>query len=143
MNAALETPEVLSIGAVFGGSAEIDELWRPEVLRLMNSVRRHGSNPAKFLAVNVVFHIDGRLLPPVDFEGTRTGSLSRKQMLLLVQAAVPHEPVEQRMHVLLTLLHDAVTEAELLARRRKIADGLPDVRSVLVKVAMELTATAE
>lgn len=54
-----ERPEVLSIGAVFGGTPEIDERWRPEVLQLMNEVIASRSEAHSPLGVNVVFHVDG------------------------------------------------------------------------------------
>ena len=87
-----EAPETLSIGAVFGGTIVIDEAWKPEIQRIMKAVITHREGLQSPLCVNVVFHIDGEHLPPVDFEGVRTGRLSRKHMELMVQAAVPPEP---------------------------------------------------
>ena len=83
------------------------------------------------LNVNVVFHVEGELIPPVEFEGVRTGRFSRKNVELMVQAAVPREPVKDRRAVLVSLLRDAVAEAERLAQRKKIAEGLPDIRGIV------------
>lgn len=137
MTGVEEAPETLSIGVVFGGSPEIDDLWQPETRRVMKAVMAHREGVASPLCLNVVFHVEGRLLPPLDFEGVRTGRLSRKRMELMVQAAVPREPVEDRRAALLGLLRDAVVEAEELARRRKIAEGLPEIRGIVEAVAQE------
>lgn len=83
------------------------------------------------LNVNVVFHVEGRLLPPVEFEGVRTGTFRRKTMDLMVQAAVAPEPVADRRAVLTGLLRDAVAEAEAFAKRRKIAAELPEIRGIV------------
>jgi hypothetical protein len=126
-----EPVEALSIGVVFGGTPAVDEAWRPETQRLMKAVIAARDGVVSPLAVNVVFHVDGHLLPPVDFEGVRTGSFSRKLNLLMVQAAVPTDSLEDRRAVLLALLRKAVDEAEAFAKRRKIADALPEVRGVV------------
>lgn len=133
-----DPPKALSIGAVFGGSPEVDEQWRPEIQRLMNAVIVFREGVRSPLAVNVVFHVEGSLLPPVEFEGVRTGTFSRKTMQLMVQAAVPREPVHDRRGVLLGLLSDAVTEAEVLAARRKIASGLPEIHGIVEAVARDV-----
>jgi hypothetical protein len=126
-----EPVEPLSIGVVFGGSQDVDEAWRPETQRLMKAVMEAREGLVSPLGVNVVFHVEGRLLPPVEFEGVRTGRYSRKLTLLMVQAAVPPEPQDDRRGVLMSLLREAVDEAELFARRRKIADALPVVRGIV------------
>lgn len=137
MSEGTEKFEALSIGAVFGGPSEDDQRWWPDIQWLMNAViaRRQGARSP--LAVNVVYHVDGEFLPPVDFEGVRTGRLSRKRMVLMVQAAVPMGPVDDRRDTLLRLLAEAVLEAERLAKRRKIADGLPEIRAIVDAVVRE------
>lgn len=92
---------VLSTGTVFGGSPEVDDLWRPEIQRLRKQVMARREGVDSPLNVNVVFHVEGRLLPPLGYEGVRTGTLSRKTMHLIVQAAVPSEPAQDRQGVLL------------------------------------------
>lgn len=130
-------PPTLSIGTVFGGSTEVDDRWRPDIQLLRRQVMALREGVESPLSVNVVFHVEGRLLPPLEYEGVRTGTLSRKTMHLMIQAAVPPEPVVDRREVLLGLLREAVVEAEALARHRKIADGLPGIRSILEAVAQE------
>ena len=83
------------------------------------------------LNVNVVFHFDGHLLPPVNFEGVRTGTFRRGTMHLMVQAAVPTEMVGNKRAILLGLLRAAVSEAEAYARRREIADHLHELRGIV------------
>lgn len=127
----VETPDTLSIGAVFGGSPAFDAAWMPEIQRLMQEVISRREGVESPLCVNVVFPAGGRLLPPVEFEGVRTGRFSRKTLHLMVQAAIPAEPVEDRRAVLVGLLRDAVAEAGALAKRRKIADDLPELRGIV------------
>lgn len=132
--------ETLSIGVVYGGTAAIDVVWKPAIQRIMKAVITHREGRQSPLCVNVVFHVDGEHLPPVEFEGVRTGRLSRKRMELMVQAAVPPEPVVDRCEVLLGLLREAVAEAEALARRKGIADDLNEIRAVVEAVVHELAA---
>ena len=126
-----ERPDALSIGAVYGGTWSIDESWKPVIRRVMQQViamRRGVESP---LNVNVVFHVDGELLPPVDFEGVRTGKFSRRSMHLMVQAAVPRHALNDQRVVLLGLLRTAVTEAEAFALRRGIAADLSAIRGIV------------
>lgn len=126
-----EQPDALSIGTVYGGTWSIDDSWRPDIQRVMQEViaLRHGV--VSPLNVNVVFHVDGHLLPPVDFEGVRTGKFSRRSMHLMVQAAVPRDEVDDRRAVLLGLLRAAATEAEAFARHRGIAADLNEIRGIV------------
>ncbi|MBS2937071.1 hypothetical protein KDN32_04855 [Nocardioides sp. J2M5] len=133
-----EDVTALSIGAVYGGTSVVDDAWKPAVQRVMNAVMVRREGVRSPLSLNVVFHVEGELLPPIDFEGVRTGRLSRKRMELMVQAAVPSEPVEDRLAALLSLLQSAALEAEDLARRRKIADDLHEIRAIVDAVVQDL-----
>ncbi|WP_146184913.1 hypothetical protein [Agromyces badenianii] len=88
------------------------------------------------LALNVVFHVDGKLAAN-EFTGVRTGHFSKKDSHLMVQAAVPSGPVENRQAVLLSLLRDAVAEAETFAKKRGIAESLDEIRAIINQVAAE------
>lgn len=127
-------PQPLSVGVVFGGSPHVDKAWDPAISRIMRAVIQARYRTTTPLSVNVVYHVTGELLQ-AEFSGVRTGTFSRKRMLLMVQAAVPPEPVEDRRGVLLGLLRAAVDEAEAFARRRKIADGLPEIHGIVGAVA--------
>lgn len=131
-----QEPQPLSIGAVFGGTPDLDKAWDPGITRIMNAVIQARYGTTTPLAVNVVYHVTGELLQ-AEFSGVRTGTFSRKRMLLMVQAAVPPEPVDDRRRVLLGLLQDAVDEAEKFALRRKLASGLPEIRAIVQAVAQE------
>lgn len=128
-----EDPDALSIGVVLGGTVEVDRYWRPELTRLAKEVvaARGGTNSP--LCVNVVYHVEGKL-DPNEFQGVRTGRFSRKSMHLMVQAAVPSTPVDDRRRALLVLLHQAVDAAEAYATRRSIAEGLPGIRAILASL---------
>ncbi|KGN29376.1 hypothetical protein N802_13690 [Knoellia sinensis KCTC 19936] len=121
---------------VFGGSPHVDKAWDPAISVIMRDVIQARYGITTPLSVNVVFHVTGELLQ-AEFSGVRTGTFSRKRMLLMVQAAVPLEPVEDRRGVLLVLLRSAVDAAEEFAIRRKIAGGLPEIRAIVEAVAQD------
>lgn len=122
---------MLSIGAVYGGTWSIDESWMPDIQRVMQEVMELRHGVVSPLNVNVVFHVDGDLLPAVDFEGVRTGRFSRRSMHLMVQAAVPRDAVDDRRAVLLGLLRAAAVEAEAFARKKGIAADLSQIRGIV------------
>ena len=130
-----EQPPVLSVGVVFGGTPEVDAYWRPELSTLMKQVIQAREGVTSPLCLNVVFHVDGRLLA-AGFEGVRTGVLVRRSKHLMVQAATPGVPVEDSRPVVVQLLHEAVDAAEVHAARRSIADGLPGIRTVLSRLPL-------
>jgi hypothetical protein len=83
------------------------------------------------LNVNVVYQIPGEVLQ-IDFTGVRTGRYSASKHLLLVQAAVPAEPIPESNDFLLGLLQSAIEEAERFAVRRRIAEGpLTELRELI------------
>ena len=82
------------------------------------------------LSLNVVFFTDGRLLP-LKFSGVRTGRFSRKSSKLMIQAAIPPGRADEREDILIKLLKDAIDEAEVFARRRKVADNLSELRALV------------
>lgn len=82
------------------------------------------------LRVNVIFHVDGRVLPN-DLHGVRTGRFSKTKSLLVVQAAVQREPTADLRATLVDLLERAIIEAECYAARKRIAQELPEIRAIL------------
>ncbi len=133
MTAAEEVP-ALSIGAVLGNSDAESRLWQQAVRGLMKDVMQSRGSASTPLAVNVVFHIDGKLVPN-EFEGVRTGRYDTAKRHLMVQAAVPSGGVDDRRAVLVGLLMEAVEAAETFARRRGLADDLAQVREVAHRAA--------
>lgn len=131
LDASDDESSSLSLGVVSGGLGETHDFWIPHLRRLMKQVMEARSARVGPLSLNVVYHLEGPLLGPVEFEGVRTGRLSRKHGVLVVQAAVPPLPVSDPSVVLVGLLADAVDAAERLVKRRSIASSLPEVRAVL------------
>jgi hypothetical protein len=132
-----DRPEALSIGVVYGGLGETHDYWEPHLRRLMKQVRAARGDDAGPIGVNVVYHVEGPILGPPEVEGVRTGSVSRKQGLMMVQAAVPALPVDNPKAVLRGLLAEAVDAAEALVRRRSIAPALPEARAAMAALPAE------
>jgi hypothetical protein len=123
----------LAIGAVLGDSDPQSMEWSRAIGALSTQVKalREGiDSPVK---VNVVFHVDGRMAPN-EFTGVRAGRFDTRRSLLVVQAAVSGAALEDGRPVLISLLRDAVDEAEHLVVRRGLADGLPEIRGILANL---------
>jgi hypothetical protein len=74
------------------------------------------------LSVNVVYQIPGQFLDP-EFEGVRTGRFSRKEALLLVQAALPRKVAPDPLSPVRHLLNEAIAAAEEFAQQEGMIDG--------------------
>ena len=125
-----DRPAVLSVGAVLGDSDAENVAWRRAISALgkqIQEVRRGVHSP---LRLNVVYHVDGKLVPN-EFTGVRTSRFRKKDAHLLVQAAVPPGATKDRRAVLVGLLDEAVTEAEDFARQRGISENLAEIRDVI------------
>ena len=125
-----ESRSILLIGAILGEGGAVSALWREAIGRLSVEAEALGAGMRSEVNVNVVFHVDGRHQRN-EFEGVRTGSFFRSINTLEVQAALAGGEVESRREVLLNSLLAAVEEAERYVRRRKLADGLPEIRGVV------------
>jgi hypothetical protein len=74
-------------------------------------------------------------LAPNEFIGVRTERLDKKTNHLVVQAAVPGGPVDNRRELLLNLLGEAIAEAEEYTRRKKLIDGqLTELRQLVSRI---------
>ena len=71
--------------------------------------------------LNIVFYTPGSLFQP-DWEGVRTGRFSRKQKLLMIQAAVPEEMVSSKNigPFLCEMMRQGVVEAKPVFEKAKI-----------------------
>jgi hypothetical protein len=136
MTSSSKPPAVLSVGAVLGDSDSESLAWRRAIGSLGKQVMGAREGVESPLRVNVVFHVDGKLVPN-EFTGVRTGRFSKSDSHLLVQAAVPAGPVEDRRRVLLALLTEGIREAEAFARERGIAESLDAIRAIAQIVAAE------
>ncbi|NYE21603.1 hypothetical protein [Microbacterium immunditiarum] len=122
--------EVLSIGAVLGDSDATNVAWKRAIAALGKEVVALRAGAASPLRVNVVFHVEGRMVPN-EFHGVRAGRYRTKDNHLMVQAAVPSGPIPGDRSVLVSLLGAAVDHAESFARDRGIADRLDGLRLIL------------
>jgi hypothetical protein len=93
----------------------------------LEAVREDVRSP---ISVNVIFHVDGRLLPN-DFEGLREGRLRAKDARFNVAAAVPKHAIADQPEILISLLREAVSAAERAGREKGIAESLPELHSLV------------
>ena len=124
---------VLSVGAVLGDSDAASIGWSRLIGALSRKVELFAVGMSSPLCVNVIFHVDGRLVPN-DFEGVRTGRFTRSKSMLVVQAVVPLTSVESEETMLVTLLGEAVVAAETFAVEKNLAQGLPDIRELVRRI---------
>lgn len=110
---------VLSIGVVIGGRTPANRPWTEELARLMQEVSAASEGLVSGLNVNVVFHIAGNLVRP-EFVGVRTGSFRRTDSLLMVQVAVTDLPPVDPRAALVSMLREAVAEAERWSAKKRL-----------------------
>jgi len=83
---------MISIGAVFGGpelrDSAIDIAIRSAQKAIFDARGEFCSGGIP--SINVVFHVSGSLSKP-DWDGLRDAKFSKKQLLLMVQVAVPED----------------------------------------------------
>jgi hypothetical protein len=120
----------LTIGAVLGDSDAENMAWKRAINRLGKQIQKARQGVDSPMRLNVVYHVDGKLVPN-EFTGVRTGRFRKSDTLLMVQAAVPPGPNDDRGGVLLGLLVDAIAEAETYARARGIAPDLEAIREMV------------
>ena len=121
---------ILSIGAVAGG-ASASRAWETAIKRAAQRVVQLREGWSSPLAVNVVYQIPGEVMTP-DFEGVRSGQFSRKDRRLLVQIALPPEPVHDADHEVLERLSEAIDLAEDFARMEAMIEGnLNELRAIV------------
>lgn len=120
----------LAIGSILGDSDSVSRAWGRAIGALSLRVMAPSEKIDTPLRVNVIFHLDGEYVQN-DFEGVRTGSFLKAKSLLIVQAALEGGAVDDYDRVLAPLVDAAVEEAELWAKRRKVAEGLPGLRDLV------------
>jgi hypothetical protein len=131
---SVEEVPSLAVGAVLGDSDRKSMAWSRAIGALSTEVKARREGVDSPVKVNVVFHVDGRVAPN-DFVGVRTGRFDKRRSRLVVQAAVSGEPIDDPRAVLLPLLWDAIDEAELFVVRRRLAEGLPEIRRIAASLA--------
>ncbi|MET0693614.1 MAG: hypothetical protein ABWX96_01335 [Propionibacteriaceae bacterium] len=126
------TPErfPLLIGAILGDGDEESLRWLEALGDLTREALRLGRHDYEDIVVNIVFRVDGTVLP-LDFSGVRTGSYFTASRTLEVQAAMGKDPVPDRRAPMVQLVADAVDVAETHLIRRKLTKGIPEVRAIV------------
>jgi hypothetical protein len=126
----IEEAYVLSIGSIVGGVGPEARAWKEPIRELSRQVANARLGVESPLNLNVVFHVPGEVLRIGD-EYVRTGRYDSRTRHLMVQATVPESLPEQPGRFLISRLSEAVDAAELWARRRRVADSLPALRTIL------------
>lgn len=127
-----ERPPVLSVGAVTGGTRASRE-WKLAVRSLTQRIMAARDQYDSPLCVNVIYYIPGEV-HRADFAGVRTGRYTDATHWLVVQAALPDEPLSDADREVREILEIAVESAEQFACRRGIADRLIGLRNLLTAV---------
>jgi hypothetical protein len=113
---------MITIGAIIGGSecAFFDSILC-EFMRHCESEGRLSGEPVK---VNIVYHLWGSVLPP-DYIGLRTAKFSRKNRILMIQAAVEEEMNKVRdRNEILDYIIDVADEAIGMAKTKFESAGI-------------------
>lgn len=129
-------PEVpaLAVGAVLGDSDSGSMAWSRAIGDLSMRVQRLREGVDAPIRLSVAYHVDGRLARN-DFEGVRTGRFDKRANRLVVQVAVDGVSGEDKQAILISLLHDAVDEAERYLRKKRLATDLPEIRGIVDQLA--------
>ena len=124
---------VLPIGAILGDGDSQTRAWGLAIGALSIRARLASEGLETPLRVNIVFHVDGRIIHN-EFVGVRTGSFFRATSTLVVQAAIAGGVVDDYNEVLLPVMGEAIDEAERWAVRKNVAAGLPALRALVEKL---------
>jgi hypothetical protein len=106
---------VLYVGGVYGGpevtGSKIDLAIR-RITALLGDAHVEDSG-----SLDIVFHVPGSVIGP-DYQGVRTGRLSRRERLLQVQIAVPREIQNKEQSEIEDFVLDALRDAIRIAGPR-------------------------
>lgn len=126
--------DILEIGAILGDSDSESRAWGDAIGELsLKAASQLTPGDASAISVNVIFHVDGRIAPN-EFEGVRTGRFSKAKRLLVVQATIAKDPVDDRQAALMARLGEAVAEAENYVIRKRLAKKLPEIRQLVQRL---------
>jgi len=123
----------LSIGAVLGDSDSESMAWSRAIGALSMQVQGLREGVSSPVRLSIAYHVDGRLAPN-DFVGVRTGRFDKRSSRLQVQAAVSEAHAGDRRASLLSLLDEAVAEAERYVQKKSLAAGLPEIRELAARL---------
>lgn len=124
---------VLAIGAVLGDSDADSMVWSRAIGVLAAQATRMGAGVESPVQISIQFHVDGRLAAN-DFVGVRLGRFNTRNSRLVVQVAVPREPVQDKSAYLIARLSEALEAAERFAVSRGYLGGLPQLKRLAAKL---------
>lgn len=113
---------MISIGAIIGGRecAYFDSI----LCEFMRHCESEGHLSGEPVEVNIVYHLWGSILPP-NYIGLRTAKFSRKNRVLMIQAAVEEEMNRVRdRHEILDYIIDVADEAIGMAKTKFDGAGI-------------------
>ena len=135
---------MMHLGAVFGGPGGMDS----HVGRAISKIKRLRGEYAPTTmqsrsgSLDIVFHVPGSIAQP-EYEGIRTGSLSRKRRLLQVQVAVPQElnakQPEEIERFLSRSIRQAIELAEPVFMKAKIPFERTEHERILQRIERALS----
>jgi hypothetical protein len=128
----VETAPALLVRAVVDTSVEA-RIWEAAVDRLWQRVEVLGGRDLVPWGVQVVYVV-GAGMTPVDFDGVKLGSLSRKDRTLVVKAAVRGEHDDGVDQTVRAVLDQAVRLAEQVANRRGLIGFLDHARRIVERL---------
>lgn len=100
----------LYVSAIIGGPELSKALIADVLARVFSEERIDGGTN-----LDIVFHVPGSAFAP-EFEGLRTGRLSRQENILQVQVAVPPSVVRMPRKEIIDFVFDSLRQAIQLAR---------------------------
>lgn len=128
----VQTAPALLVRAVVDASVEA-RLWEVAVDRFWQRVEVLGGRESVPWGVQVVYVVDAGMTP-VDFDGVKLGSLSRKARTLVMRAAVRGETEDGVDQTVRTVLDQAVRLAEQVANRRGLIGSLDHARRIVERL---------
>ncbi len=136
---------MLFIGSVKGGPEVRNTCVGRLITQLMQvaSEERGEFALGSVSALNVVFHVPGSVLSNVGYEGLRDGIFSRRQKLLMIQVAVPHEVAAtdsgtQARQFLLWALEEANRLAATYLKKKRIEYSQPKFLALVDRIRSRL-----
>ena len=131
---------MMYIGAVFGGPEGFRSKVAASIFKIKRLMGEQGEGTSGSL--DIVFDVPGSITGP-DYEGIRTGSLSRKMALLQVQIAVPSdlngkEQVEIDRFIVNSLRH-AARIARPVFERAKISYSQEQYDAIVHRIERALS----
>lgn len=121
---------------VVNGPDEHQEQWGALAMGLMRrSAEQQADEPLRSpFSLGVVFLAQGRYVEP-DFPDVRVDRFSRRDNLFGVSLTLPEVFPADALAVMIERLHQAVDEACVYARKKRIADDLPGLRRAVNRLA--------